>query len=52
MDSLANGMIEIHPISANGDLPGMSRTDHTLLKEPMITKILQAASPKIQGSAE
>jgi hypothetical protein len=40
MDSLANGMIEIRPISQNGNLPGMSRADPALLKEPMITEIL------------
>jgi hypothetical protein len=52
MDSLANGMIEIRTISSNGDLPGISRTDHGLLKEPMTTEILRAASPKPQRSVE
>jgi hypothetical protein len=40
MDSLANGMLEIRVISSNGDLPGISRVDHGLLKEPMITELL------------
>jgi hypothetical protein len=48
MDSLANGMLEICMISSNGDLPGISRVDHGLLKEPMITDILGDDSPKPQ----
>jgi hypothetical protein len=48
MDSLANGMLEIRVISSNGDLPGISRVDHGLLKEPMITEILRDDSPKPQ----
>jgi hypothetical protein len=48
MDSLANGMLQIHVISSNGDLPGIDHVDHGLLKEPMITDILRDDSPKPQ----
>jgi hypothetical protein len=48
MDSLENGMLEIRVISSNGDLPGISRVDHGLLKEPMITDILDDDSSKPQ----
>jgi hypothetical protein len=48
MDSLANGMLEIRAISSNGALPGISRVDHGLLKDPMITDILRDDSPKPQ----
>jgi hypothetical protein len=41
MDSLANGMLEIRVISSNGDLLGISRVDHSLLKEPMTTDLLE-----------
>jgi hypothetical protein len=48
MDPLANGLLEVRAISSNGDLPGISRVDHGLLKEPMITDILGDDSPKPQ----
>jgi hypothetical protein len=48
MYSLANGMLEIRVISSNGDLPGISRIDHGLLEEPMITDILRNDSPNLR----
>jgi hypothetical protein len=48
MDSLANAMLETRVISSNGDLPGISRVNHGLLKEQMITDILRDDSPKPQ----
>jgi hypothetical protein len=33
-------MIEIRAISENGDLAGITRADHGLLKGPMVTEML------------